>query len=45
MFCMAMQPELRSFQDNFERQGVEYFVYMDGVSLGHIKFTAKYGLS
>ena len=45
MFCMAMQPELRSFQDNFERQGVEYFVYMDGVSLGHIEFTAKYGLS
>ena len=34
MFCLSLRPELKRFREEFEREGVEAFAYMDDVSLG-----------
>ena len=33
MFCLALLPGLKRFRQEFEREGVEAFAYMDDVSL------------
>ena len=34
MFCLALRPGLKRFRQEFERQSVEAFAYMDDVSFG-----------
>ncbi|CAM9775707.1 unnamed protein product, partial [Laminaria digitata] len=34
MFCLALRQGLKRFRQEFEREGVEAFAYMDDVSLG-----------
>ena len=41
MFCLALRPELKRFREEFEREGVEAFAYMDNVSLGLMGITAN----
>ena len=33
LFCLALRPGLNRFRDEFEREGVEAFAYMDDFSL------------
>ena len=40
MFCLSLRPELKRFREEFEREGVEAFAYMDDVSLGLMGITA-----
>ena len=40
MFCLALRPGLKRFREEFEREGVEAFAYMDDVSLGLMRITA-----
>ena len=40
MFCLALRLELKRFREEFEREGVEAFAYMDDVSLGLMRITA-----
>ena len=39
MFCLALRPGLKRFREEFEREGVETFAYMDDVSLDLMKIT------
>ena len=41
MFFFALRPGLRRFREEFEREGVEAFVYLDDVSLGLMRITAN----
>ena len=41
MFCLSLRPELKRFREEFEREGVEAFAYMDDVSLGLRGLTAN----
>ena len=34
MFCLGLRPELKRFREEFGREGVKTFAYMDDVSLG-----------
>ena len=40
MFCLALRPGLKRFREEFEREGVEAFAYMDAVSFGRMKIAA-----
>ena len=40
-FCLALQPGLKRFREEFEREGVKVFVYMDDVFLGLMGITAN----
>ena len=40
MFCLTLRPGLKRFREEFEREGVEAFAYMDDVSLGLMRITA-----
>ncbi|CAN0275093.1 unnamed protein product, partial [Laminaria digitata] len=33
MFCLALRPGPKRFREDFEGDGVEYFAFMDDVSL------------
>ena len=41
MFCLAMRPGLKRFRQEFERETVEAFAYMDDVFLGLTGITAN----
>ena len=41
MFCLALRPRLKRFRQEFEREGVEAFAYMDDISLGLTRITAN----
>ena len=40
IFCLALRPGLKRSREEFEREGVEAFAYMDDVSLGLMRITA-----
>ena len=37
MFCLALRPGLKRFRQEFEREGVEVFAYVDDVSLAFLR--------
>ena len=41
MFCLALRPGLKRFQEEFEGEGIEAFAYMGDVSLGLVGATAN----
>ena len=41
MFWLALRPGLKSFREEFEREGVEAFAYVDDVSLGRMGITGN----
>ena len=41
MLCLALRPGLKRFRQEFEREGVEAFAYMDYASLGLTGITAN----
>ena len=41
MLCLALRPGLKRFKEEFERERVEAFTYMDDVSLGLMGVTDK----
>ena len=41
MASVALRPGLKRFREEFEREGVEAFAYMDDVSLGLTGITAN----
>ena len=41
MFCRALRPRLKRFREEFDREEVEAFAYMDHVSLGLMGVTAN----
>ena len=41
MFCLALRPGLTRFREEFDREEVEAFAYMDDVSLGLMGVTGN----
>ena len=41
MFCLALRPGLKRFQEEFEGEGVQTFAYMDDISLDLTGVTAN----
>ena len=41
MFCLALRPGLKRFMEEFEREGVRTFAYIDEVSVALMGITAN----
>ena len=42
MFCLALRPGLKRFKEEFERERMEAFAYIDDISLSLMGVTAQH---
>lgn len=45
MFCLALRPKLTRFREDFRREGVKTFAYMNNISVRLVGVTANTVLS